>query len=63
MAIGTHGNMEFLLNTTKHLFFLVVVKHWPDRGLVEFPSVEMVQTQLDMVLDKLTLPGQEGWTG
>ncbi|KAJ7427125.1 hypothetical protein WISP_09517 [Willisornis vidua] len=40
-----------------------VEKHWPSRESGECPSMEVVKTQLDLALDTLTLPEQEGWTG
>lgn len=45
------------------LFFTGVVKHRPTRETVESPSVEIVRTQLDVVLDnpsQLTLLGLGG---
>lgn len=56
MAMGTHGITS---EHHKALYFTGNGEtEWTNRVLVEFPSVEMVKTQLDMVLDKLTLPGQ-----
>lgn len=47
----------------KHHFLLGVVKHWPARQTVESPCVEILQTELDMVLNnllQLTLHEPEG---
>ncbi|KAK4829209.1 hypothetical protein QYF61_002474 [Mycteria americana] len=54
--IGGNGHKlkyrKFLLNTSKHLFTVRVVKHWHrlPREVVESPSLEMFKSRLDMAL-------------
>jgi len=44
-----------LWKTKKHFFAVMVVEHWNklSREFMEFPSVEILRTQQDMVLDNL----------